>query len=110
MQSGKAILIISMTATADVTARRFVGLTGAHCAVGAKAAGVANADYAAGEQVGVEALGLLMVTAGAAISAGVEVQSDANGLAITKSTGVGNGYALTAATQAGDQIRILRGI
>ena len=63
-----------------------------------------------GEQAPVNTHGILLVEAGAAIAAGAEVESDANGKAITKAAGISNGFALDAAAAAGDVIRIVRGI
>ncbi len=110
MKTQSPLLILSMAAMAAQTVNRFVGLDGGVCAAGAKAAGVAQFDADATEQVGVASHGLLLVEAGAAIAAGDEVESDATGRAITKTTGASNGYALDAAAAAGDVIRILRGI
>lgn len=55
-------------------------------------------------------MGVILVEAGAAIAAGAEVESDANGKAITKAAGVANGIAWDAAAAAGDLIRVIRGI
>jgi hypothetical protein len=80
------------------------------CAAGAKAVGIAETDADPGEQASVTVLGVLIVEAGGAIAAGAEIQSDADGRAITKAAGIGNGYALDAAVAAGDIIRVVRGI
>jgi hypothetical protein len=85
-------------------------LTGAVCAAGAKALGIAETATDIGEQAPVNTHGILLVEAGAAIAAGAEVESDANGKAITKAAGISNGFALDAAAAAGDVIRIIRGI
>ncbi len=80
------------------------------CAAGAKALGVAEYDADADTPAPANVLGVILVEAGAALAAGAEVQSDADGRAITKAAGVGNGFALDAAVAAGDVIRIVRGI
>lgn len=98
------------TASATLSRLRFVGLNGAMCAAGAKALGIAETTTNLGEQAPVNTHGILLVEAGAAIAAGAEVESDANGKAITKAAGISNGFALDAAAAAGDVIRIVRGI
>ena len=105
-------IIISITATgADLARSTFVDFNGATCAAGSKALGVANVDTGVGRQAPVALNGVLLIKAGAAIAAGAEVQSDANGAAITKTAnGASNGFALDAATAAGEIIRIVRGI
>ena len=110
MKIQQICLITSVTAAAALSRLRFVGLTGAVCAAGAKALGIAEAAADLGEQAPVNTHGILLVEAGAAIAAGAEVESDANGKAITKAAGISNGFALDAAAAAGDVIRIVRGI
>jgi len=105
------ISLFAMTAiaTAAVTANRFVGmLTGAPCAAGAKAQGVAQYNAAVGEAFAVDVLGTSIVDAGAAVAAGAAVKSDASGRAIPQG-GVGEilGYAVTAATAADQKIEVL---
>ncbi len=103
-------LTMSITAAAVLNRLTFVGLDGNPCAVGAKALGTVEADANAGDQTPVNLTGSLLITAGGAIAVGAEVQSDANANAVTLTTGIGNGWALDAAVQAGDVIRIARGI
>lgn len=110
MKSQQVILITSVVAAVELTRRRFVGFDGNVCANGAKALAVVEADTAAGNVAPANVLGVILVEAGAAISAGAEVQSDASGKAITKAAGVSNGIAWDVATAAGDVIRIVRGI
>lgn len=105
------LLTVSVLAVAAITAtRRFIGLDGAVAAAGAKALGTNPVTAAAGEQMPVDAIGVVLVEAGAAIAAGAQVQADATGRAITLAGGVANGWALDAAAAAGDVIRIARGI
>lgn len=94
----------------DLVALRFVGLTGAVTAAGAKALGVCAADTLVGKLSPVHVTGVLLATAGAAITAGTEIEATATGKAIAKTTGASNGFALDAATADGDVIRIVRGI
>lgn len=108
MKTEHLVLTISIAATAALTKKRFVTLAGAVPAAGAWCPGVANAGYDIGEQAGVDVQGAILVEAGAAVTAGVEVQTDASGRAITKDAGVALGRALDAASAAGDFIRVLR--
>lgn len=110
MKSQNVILITSVVATADLTRRRFVGFDGNLSAAGVKALGVVEVDTEAGGVAPANVLGVILVEAGAVIAAGAEVQSDADGKAITKAAGVANGTAWDAATVPGDVIRIVRGI
>ncbi|WP_197329534.1 DUF2190 family protein [Ralstonia syzygii] len=110
MKTQQPILTTSITATAALARLRFVGLTGGVCAAADKALGTAEATADIGEQAPVNVSGILLVEAAAVIAAGVEVESDADGRAITKAAGVSNGFALDAAAAAGDVIRIVRGI
>ncbi|MBM96500.1 MAG: DUF2190 domain-containing protein [Oceanospirillaceae bacterium] len=102
------MLVISMVAAADLTRNRFIGADGDVCAAGALSPGVCEYDVAAGEQASVNAQGLIIVEAGGAVAAGAEVESDADGKAITLTSGKANGQALDAAAAEGDLIRILR--
>lgn len=98
----------SITAkTADLESQRFVGFDGAKCAAGAKALGVCEADTAVGRQAPVNFSGILLVEAAGAIAVDTDVDSDANGCAVTHAAGVVNGHTLDAAAAAGDIIRIL---
>lgn len=108
MQTEKLILTLSVLAVAPLTKLRFVNFAGTPAVAADATLGVANANYDAGEQAGVNASGELLVEAGAAIAAGAVVQSDASGRAITLAAGVASGRARDAAAAAGDIIRILR--
>lgn len=108
MQTEKILLTLSIAAAAALTRKRFVDLTGNVPSAGERVLGVSNADYSLGEQAGVDTHGAILVEAGAAVAAGVEVESDASGRAVTKTTGVAGGVSLDAASAAGDYIRVLR--
>lgn len=110
MKPQNVILVGSILAATDLTRRRFVGFDGNLCAAGVKALGVVEADTEAENVAPANVLGVILVEAGAVIAAGAEVQSDADGKAITKAAGVANGTAWDAATVPGDLIRIVRGI
>lgn len=117
---------ITGQATAAVTGKRFVRVSGnrgpvglttsvaggnvlvAHAAAGGPALGVAEHDAASGDKVGVITTGATVpVTAGAAIGFGDEVESDASGRAIPLATGKPLGYALADAGNGTDaQIKL----
>ena len=107
MKTQQVILSTSVIAAAELTRRRFVGFNGNVCAAGVKALGVVEADTENGGVAPANVLGVILVEAGAAIAAGAEVESDANGRAVTKTTGVGFGVARDAASAAGEIIRVL---
>lgn len=99
--------------SAAVTGKRFLQITGnmqvdgsitvATAAAGGRSCGVAKYDAASGAKVGV-ARGpkVVPVNAGAAIAAFAEVESNALGQAITRTTGVALGYVESAATSGSD--------
>jgi len=73
---------------------------------------VQEVSPALGERVDVALVGIAYVTAGAAITRGALLTSDASGRVITAAPAAGVnartiGVALEAATAAGDQIRVL---
>ncbi|MFC9555570.1 capsid cement protein [Rhodococcus sp. NPDC056960] len=100
-------------ASAAVTGKRFLKISGnrssgniavAHADAAGRVCGVSKYDAASGDIVGV-ARGnsrVTFVTASANIAAFAEVEVAANGQAVTKSSGVAVGYAVTAATSGGD--------
>lgn len=101
-------------ATAAVTGKRFVAISGnrqtdgslsvAHAGAGLRAFGVSKYDAASGGKVGVMRGNsrVVFVTAGANIAANAEVEVGTNGQAITKSAGVSVGVCVTAATSGND--------
>lgn len=94
-------------AVSDTDKHVFVGYDGDICAAGAKALGVNQVSVDAGEPMPVTYLGIMPVVAAGAIAAGAEVESDANGHAVTLSAGESNGRAMDAAAAAGDVIRVV---
>ncbi len=69
-------------------------------------------DTAAGERVDVWHVGIAYVEAGAAVTCGAPVTADAQGRGVTAAPAAGSnarvvGFALEAATAAGDVIRVL---
>ncbi|MCV7076982.1 capsid cement protein [Mycobacterium szulgai] len=103
---------ITAQASAAVTAKRFVAISGnrtaggnlsvAHAVAAGRVFGVAATDAAAGQLVRVCRGGVVKVVAEAAIPANTAVQVGANGQAVTLGAGVAVGYCITAATLGGD--------
>lgn len=110
MKTEQPILTTTVLAVAELAGRRFATTAGAVPAAGAKVLGVTNAPYSAGEWAGLGVLGIFVVEAGAAVALDDDVQTDAQGRAITKAAGLTVGRALDAATAAGEFIRVARGI
>jgi len=108
MKTEKILMAVTIAAAAALARFRFVDFTGNPAGAGERALGVANTDYAQGEQAGVATHGEILVEAGAAVAVGAEVESDGSGRAITKTTGVAFGVARDEALAAGDIIRVLR--
>lgn len=106
MQSSP-LLTLTCIASAAVRAERFVTKAGAECGAGARAYGVSDVAAAIGEPIAAHAIGTAVVTAGAAINDDTLVESDAQGRAVTRNTGVVLGRTLQAATAAGQRIEIL---
>ncbi|MHC9294181.1 DUF2190 family protein [Mycobacterium sp. LTG2003] len=100
---------ITAQATAAVTARTFLAISGnrvsggniavAPATAAGRVCGVAGNDAAIGELVTVVRGNsrVVKVTAGANIAAGAEVEVGANARAVTKTSGVAVGYAITGA-------------
>ncbi len=108
MQTEQILMTTSEKATTAIKRLRLVNFQGGQAEDGEATLGTANADYSPGEQAGVNTHGSLLVEAGAAIAQGVQVQSDAQGRAITLASGVAAGRTRDAATAAGEIIRIMR--
>jgi hypothetical protein len=102
-----SLLSLPLTASATVRAERFVTYAGAECGAGVAAAGVADVAGVSGDVIPVVRIGTAVVAAGAAVTAGALVESDAQGRAVTRSTGVVLGRALQAAAAAGSRIEVL---
>lgn len=99
--------ILTVVATAALTQFRAVSFAGAVPAAAANQLGVAQNSGAIGDSVPVVILGTAIGEAGAAITAGSLLETNASGQYITRSAGAIVGRALTAATAAGDQIEVL---
>ena len=108
MKTEKILLAVTIAAAAALTRFRFVDFTGNVASAGERPLGVATTDFDTGEQASVATHGEILVEAGAAVAVGAEVESNASGRAVTKTTGVAFGVARDAAAAAGDIIRVLR--
>lgn len=113
----QVILTTTVVALAALSQQRFVGADNAPCKAGAVALGVAEVDAAAGDVTPVNVLGIIVAEAGAAVTKGQNVQSDANACAVPQTAAAGDtpagisaGIALDDALAEGDFIRILRGV
>jgi len=102
------VLPLTVALTGTVAVNRFVTPAGAQAGADANTLGVARSAGVSGDKVTVDVLGTAIVEAGAALSAGATVKSDASGRAITWVTsGAKVGLALEAATAAGQMIEVL---
>lgn len=97
---------VTFTPTADIPAFRFIGGDGATCGAGARAIGVTKEDVKNGVPAAAATYGVEIIEAGAAVTAGAEIESDATGRAIPLASGKSNGVALSAASAAGEKIRV----
>ena len=108
MKTEKILLAVTIAAAVALSRFRFADYSGNVASAGERVLGVPTTDFSAGEQASVTTHGEILVEAGAAIAAGAEVESDASGRAVTKTTGVAFGVARDTAAAAGDIIRVLR--
>lgn len=108
MKTEQPVLITTIAASgADLARLRFVGFGGAVATAAAAALGVCNADTAVGLQAPVGVVGIFLVEAGGAFSAGGDVEVGTGGKAVAKSAGVVVGTALDTAAADGDIVRVL---
>jgi hypothetical protein len=108
MQQSVPVLALTAVAAGTIAANRFVTPAGAQAGADANTLGVCRQAAVATDKVTVDVLGTAIVEAGAAVSAGATVKSDASGRAITwASSGAKVGIALEAATAAGQMIEVL---
>lgn len=99
---------ITAEATAAVTARRLVAISGnrvnggnlsvEHATAAGRVFGVAGNDAAQGDLTTVVRDGIVKIDAGGSIAAFAEVEVGTAGRVVTKSAGVAIGYALTQAS------------
>lgn len=105
--SARNLLVIGLTAGADLAQFQPVTAAGAAATAAGNAVGFTTIEAASGERVPVAVLGTAIGIAGGNIAAGaqVEVHTDVTQV-VTKSAGVAIGRALHAAA-AGEQVEIL---
>ena len=108
MQTEKIINTTTLAAVAALARMRFANFAGGQATAGQAVLGVPVAAFDIGEQAGVATHGEILVEAGAAFAVGVELESDATGRAILRTTGAIAGRARDAAGAAGAFIRVLR--
>ncbi|MBX2975437.1 MAG: DUF2190 family protein [Ignavibacteriaceae bacterium] len=135
MKTYKPVLTDSILAAEDIASNLFVNFAGELCGANEKSYGVSELPVDSGEMASVIVEGIALVIAGDVVSIGDAVKSDADGKAVTATavtatvptgaTGVTssgaqptlvvagavlpdsiNGYALDAAAEAGDLIRV----
>lgn len=103
-----SLLTLTLVATGAVTVARFVTPLGAQAGADANTLGVARSAAAVGERFPVDVRGTTVVEAGAAVTLGATLKSDASGRAIAWATsGAKVAVALEAATAAGQLIEVL---
>ncbi len=104
----KSSLCLTIAATGTIAANRFVTPGGAQAGADANTLGVTRTAAVSGDKIPVDVLGTATVEAGAAVSAGATLKSDASGRGITWATsGAKVGLALEAASAAGQMIEVL---
>lgn len=102
------VLALTIEASGTITANRFVTPVNDQAVADENTLGVARSTVSDGEQVTVDVLGTAVVEAGAAITAGATVKSNASGKAITWATsGAKVGIALQDAAGDGSFIEVL---
>lgn len=107
-QQAIGILPLTVLLSGTVAANRFVTVAGAQAGADANTLGVARSAGVSGDRITVDVLGTAVVEAGAAISAGATLETDASGRAVTWATsGPKVGIALEAAGAAGQFIEVL---
>lgn len=93
---------ISIKATEDIPAFRFVSFAGGKCAAETKAFGVSPIAILTDEYAAIVTLGTISVESSGSINIGDDVTSDADGTAKAATAGMPvNGRALTACSGAG---------
>ncbi|MBF0610365.1 MAG: DUF2190 family protein [Magnetococcales bacterium] len=106
-QQSVPVMALTVTASSAVAAGRFVTVAGGQAGAGVNTLGVARFAAASGELLTVDVLGTAIVEAGAAISLGAAVETDANGKAVTLDAGPAVGRVLQAASGAGSFVEMV---
>ena len=105
-QTKQVVLVTTITATGAIVKNRFVNFKGAQAKAGEAVLGVAPYDVETGDTAAVDVVGIAVVESGGAVAIGAEVGADAQGCAVSGSLRK-VGTALTAATAAGETVRVL---
>ncbi len=96
------LLILGISANADLPACRFIAFDGNLCGDGGKAVGVSERAWKKGDDASAIVAGTAVAESSSAISAGSAVTSAADGKARPASAGEPiNGWALESVSQAG---------
>ncbi len=106
-KQGIPILSLSVRATGATTANRFVTALGVQAPAGGNALGIGRQTAVIGDMITVDVMGTQMAEAGAVVSAGATIGSDASGRAITWASGAKIGVALESASASGQLFEIL---
>ena len=103
-----SVLALTIPLTGTVAANRFVTALGAQTGADGNSIGVARSSGVSGDKITVDLDGTAIVEAGAAITVGATIKSDASGRAIPWATsGARVAIALEAATAAGQLVEVL---
>lgn len=86
-QQNISILKLSLVAAGTIARGRFVTGAGVQAGAQAKVLGVADCDATSGKDVGIDTIGTAVVEAGGAFAADIELETDANGKAVARTTG-----------------------
>lgn len=98
---------VTVKATEDLPAFRFISVSGALCNDTERALGVTETDWISGEYVSVVTLGNIAVEASGAIPQGSDVTSAIDGKAKVATTGNPiNGRAIEGCSSAGEFVKI----
>jgi hypothetical protein len=96
----------TLTSAGAVAFKRFVKGDGSQCGAGERAYGASMHEVtSAGEPLGAMVTGIALVEASATVTAGQEIESDADGKGIPLNTGKSNGVAGNSCS-AGQDIRV----
>lgn len=109
MNQSISLLALTVQLAGAVEAQRFVGVDGTQAGAGENTYGVSRYAGGIGDNVTVDVIGTATVEAGGALAAGAQVESDADGKAVTKTTGVAAGRVAPGASAAaeGDLVEII---
>ena len=104
-----SLLTLTVLAVGAITAHRFVTPVADQAVAGENAIGVAQSDAADGDLLPVDALGTTLVEVGAAVAEGALVESDADGRAITRTTGAILARVVpgASASGAGEKVEVM---